>query len=221
MKKALMLVMVLGLMVIFSAVSFAGDYGPNRVKIPVKWTVEPYFRFFLRTNDINGSQLDSIIYENNERIQGEDKWLDTFDLGSVSPVNRWTGELVPIGDYDGDGNGETNFHNATFPTIWFELSSNDNWKVEFNKPRLKNKTQDRWTEPVDLYTYYYGFDATQDTLDKEPGWNSGGWTNRVNSVIRGDMGYHLTFFMFGMEYENLKTRYGTYKTTLTYTAYQL
>ena len=213
--------MVFGMLAVMSFGALAADYGPNKAKIPVKWTVEPFFHFFLRTNDFGGGQIDCIRYENGDRISGDDQWLDTFDLGSVSPKNRWSGELEELLDY---ADGKTSFPgegNRTYPTIWFEISSNDNWKVEFDKPKLENKTQDRWTEPVDLYTYYYGFDATQGTNDKELGWSSGDWTNRVHSVIRGDMGYHLTFFMFGMEYENLKTRYGTYRTTLTYTAYQL
>ncbi|MFW6266451.1 MAG: hypothetical protein ACOC21_02685 [Halanaerobiales bacterium] len=221
MKKIFVLCLVLSLMIIFSTAALAADYGPNTVKIPVKWTVEPFFHFFLRINDFGGEQIDCIRYENNERISGEDSWLETFDLGSVEPENRFTGDLVKMLDYEDEKTSFPPEGDREYPTIWFEVSSNDNWKVEFTKPKLENTTQDRWTEPVDLYTYYCGFDATQDTEDLEPGWNSGGWTNRVNSVISGDMGYHLTFFMFGMEYENLKTRYGTYKTTMTYTAYQL
>jgi hypothetical protein len=218
MRKILVLLMVLSMLTVMSVGALAGDYGPNKANIPVKWTVEPFFHFFVRTNDANGNQIDTVRYENNTQLEGTGSWMDLLDFGSVVPKDRWSGLLEEIGDY---ANKETNFHNSSFPNLWIELSSNDNWKIIFDKPRLKNKTQDTCTEPVDLYTYYYGFDATGDTTDKEPGWNSGGWTNNPKFVLRGDMGYHLTFFMFGMEYENLKTRYGTYKTTLTFTAYQL
>lgn len=209
--------MVLCMLVMMSINVLARDYGSNKAKIPVKWTVEPYFHFFLRINDANGGQIDSIRYENNDRIEGNNNWLDTFDLGSVSPEDRHSGREVGVGDY---GDDQHTLNSSDYPNLWIEISSNDNWRIDFKKPRLINKTQDRWTEPVDLYTYYYGFDQTQDTDDKEPGWSSGGWINNELSVIRGDLGYHVTYFFFGMDYENLKTRYGTYKTTLTYTAYQ-
>ncbi len=195
-----MLAMVLAMLVVLSTSALAVRHWERDINLRVKWNVEPFFDFRVRIAGDGGWTA----WQNGSRIMNN---LTLVDLGSVSPKNLHSGELDQIRQVErADG------------TVGMHISSNDNWAVLVKKPKLGNVTQN--ADPVDLYVDYYGYEATVGQNNGQ-GWSSGGWTTQNVSRLDGDMGYHLLYFRFGVDYENLLTRYGLYKSTVTFTGFQL
>ncbi len=200
MRKILLLMMVLGILVVMSTGVLAARKWERDINLNVKWDVEPFFDFRVRVADDGGWTA----WQNGSKIKND---LTLVDLGSVSPKNLYSGEIDPIRQVE-----------RAPGTVGMHISSNDNWAVILRKPAMTNRTQN--AVPVDLYVDYYGYEATAGQNNGQ-GWSSGGWTTEYTSRLDGDMGYHLFYFRFGVDYENLLTRYGLYKSTVTYTGFQL
>lgn len=181
MKRIFVLMLVLTMVIGLGSIAMADEIPGGSVSFDVKWTVYPMIYFGVFSGE------DLAVFENGELLFGNDEFADYIFEERTPELFTW-GEFFYEENIYGNG-------------ILAAVASNDNWKVQFNKPALVSDN-DHFTA-VPVYAERYLYDFYNDTESEKAEFTG-------NDTIKKDVGAYYMYWDLHVKYQNWMTRAGNY-----------